>query len=133
MTKIKTAYLSGPISGLVNGNYDNFLKAQKKLEKEGYVVLNPHEIGKDIYNKWSKLDFTSKEKEQERWKEFMKEDIKYLLTCDCVFLLDNWETSPGATLELLIAQKLGIPIYYIKTFAEFDHTFQITKLSKMPV
>lgn len=133
MTKIRTAYLSGPISGLENGNHDNFLKAQKKLEKEGYVVLNPHEIGKDIYEKWSKLDFTSKEKQQERWMEFMKEDIKYLLTCNCVFILDNWETSPGATLELLIAQKLGIPIYHIKTFDEFDCSFQIVKHTRVPI
>lgn len=143
---IKIAYISGPISGLENGNFDKFKKAQEKLEKEGYVVMNPHEIGKDIYEKWSKkaelniefdtekVTFTqTKEEEKQMWCEFMKEDIKHLCIAELVFVLDNWETSPGSTLELLIAQKLNIPVYYMKDYSEFDVTFQISKFDRVPL
>lgn len=129
----KIAYISGPISGLENGNFQAFKNAEDKLQSEGYVVVNPHEIGKEIYNKWSKIDVKSKEQEEEMWREFMKEDIKYLVICHCVFLLDNWESSRGSTLELLICQKLGIPIYYMKNYEPFDVTFQIGKFDRLPI
>lgn len=134
----KIAYISGPISGLENGNFDNFQKAQIKLEKEGYVVMNPHEIGKDLYQKWSKIpkpENTSEAKayDEQMWREFMREDIKHLTIAECVFLLDNWETSRGSHLELLIAQKLGIPIYYMRDYSPFDITFQISKFDRIPV
>lgn len=138
MKKIKVAYISGPISGLTNGNADNFANAQKKLEKEGYVVINPHEIGKELYDKWSKIprpeDKVSEQNYQNAmWCEFMKQDIKYLVSCDCIFLLDNWNTSRGAKLELLIAQKLQIPIYYMKDYSEFDISLEISKNEKIPM
>lgn len=133
MNKKKIAYISGPISGLENGNFQNFQNAQKKLEKEGYIVENPHQIGKDLYEKWSKIINKTKDQEIEMWQEFMKEDIKHLCICNFVFLLDNWESSKGATLELLIAQKLGIKIYYMKDFSEFDVTFQISKFDRLPI
>lgn len=129
----KIAYISGPISGLENGNFQAFKNAEKKLTEEGYIVINPHEVGKDIYKKWSKILDRSKEQEEEMWIEFMKEDIKFLLTCQCLFLLDNWETSRGSTLELLLAQKLNIPIYYMKNYEPFDVTFQISKFDRIPV
>jgi nucleoside 2-deoxyribosyltransferase len=131
--KTKKAYISGPISGLENGNFDKFKFAQLKLEKEGYIVENPHEIGKEIYKKWSKIKIETQDQEKEMWNEFMKEDIKFLLLCDCVFVLDNWETSKGCVLELLIAQKLGIPIYYMKNYNELNLSFQITKFEKIPM
>lgn len=129
----KVAYISGPISGLENGNFQAFSSAQKKLEKEGYIVENPHEIGKLIYDKWSKVANITKEQEKEMWAEFMKEDIKKLTICDCVFVLDNWETSKGSTLELVIAQKLYMPIYYMKDYSSFKVTFQVSKFDKIPM
>lgn len=142
----KIAYISGPISGLKNGNYENFMLAQKILEKQDFIVINPHEISNHIYEKWAKIPEPENKKdlqeyENERWKEFMKNDIKYLLTCTHVFVLDNYETSRGALLEILIAQKLGLKIYKIKIqpnlidfdFIDFDIHFEIQKYPKITV
>lgn len=131
--KTKTAYISGPITGLMNGNFDAFQNAQRKLEHDGYIVHNPHEIGIEIYQRWSKTPPTTESDKKQMWREFMRVDIRYLMQSDCVFLLDNWESSPGATLELTIAQKLGIPIYYMRDGNEFNVTFQISKFDKIPV
>lgn len=136
--KPKLAYISGPISGLINGNFDAFQRAQTKLECEGYIVINPHEIGKDIYDKWAKIkrpdnNIDAREYDKQMWHEFMKHDIKHLVDCDCIFVLDNWETSPGARMELAIAQKLDIKIYYMNDYREFDISFTITKSERVPI
>lgn len=127
----KIAYVSGPMTGILNYNFDEFQKAQHKLEKDGYIVLNPHEIGKELYEKWSKVEVSSEEKRKEMWCEFMKLDIQHLMLADCVFVLRNWESSNGSVIELLNAQKLNIPIYYIDNYEPFETTFQIVKLDKV--
>lgn len=131
--KTKTAYISGPISGMENGNYEKFHNAQKQLEIEGYIVFNPHIVAKNVYDKWAKIEIKTSEQIFEMWSDFMRVDIEYLMKSDCVFLLDNWESSNGANLELLISQKLKIPIYYMKTRDAFDITFQIVKFNKVPI
>lgn len=138
MNKTKVAYISGPISGLVNGNADNFMKAQKKLESEGYIVVNPHEICKDIYDKWSKITrpeekVAAQNYDKEMWVDFMKRCIAHLVTCDCVFVLENWETSKGSKVELFNAQKLLISIYYMKDYSEFDIMLEISKVERIPM
>lgn len=136
--KTKIAYISGPITGLLNGNFDAFMLAQRKLETEGYICVNPHEINREIYDKWEKIqkpdnNVLLQNHENEMWCEFMKSDIQHLVKCDCVFLLDNYETSRGCRLEIVIAQKLNIPIYYMRDYKLFDITFDIKKQERVPV
>lgn len=129
----KIAYISGPISGLLNGNFDAFKAAQEKLEMEGYIVLNPHEICKDIYNKWALKPPTNGAEERVMWEEMMKECIRHLTLADDVFVLSNWETSKGATVELFIAQKLGISTYYSSNYETFQVAFGLQKLDRIPL
>lgn len=136
--KTKIAYISGPITGLLNGNFDSFMNAQKKLEHDGYIVVNPHEIGADIYKKWETIErpdnnVKAQKLNDEMWCEFMKNDIQHLVKCDCVMLLDNYETSRGCRLEIVIAQKLNIPIYYFRDYKLFDITFDIKKQERVPL
>lgn len=131
----KVAFISGPISGFENGNFEFFKHSQIYLEKKGYIVMNPHETRKDIYNKWAKtIDYEVKISEKTielMWIDFIKDDIKHLLIADCVFVLENWESCKGSNLQLMIAQKLGIPIYYMKNLLEFEVTFQLIRLDKI--
>jgi len=116
----KVAYISGPISGLQNGNSEAFFKAQKDLEKQGYIVVNPHEIGKELYNKWSTININTKELVEESWQDFMKNDIRHLTLCHVLFALEGWETSKGSKIEVYLANKLGIKIYSFKDFTEIN-------------
>lgn len=131
--KTKIAYISGPITGLENGNFDKFNRAQRELENNDFIVMNPHEIARDIYDKWSKIETKTRQQENEMWCEFMKRDIEFLMKADVVFLLENWESSRGSVMELLIAQKLNIPIYYFNNRIPFDVTFQIVKFDRIPI
>lgn len=93
-----TVYLSGPISGIKDGNWAAFEKAERIMI--GIVgtgnVVNPH-----------KLHHLA----GAQWIDYMKTDIKALLKCDAIYMLPGWEDSKGALIEHGIAHGLGYVIY----------------------
>jgi hypothetical protein len=87
-------YLSGPITGRDEKKYMNdFNSAELWLTGLGYDVVNPVSYTSDP--NWS-------------WEDYMRRDIKLLLDCDYIYLLDNWEYSKGARVEYNIACDVGI-------------------------
>ena len=46
------------------------------------------------------------------WRLHMKEDLKMLLDCDAICMMDGWEESKGATLEHDVASTCGLTVYY---------------------
>lgn len=90
-------YISGPITGMEDGNKQIFDKSANKLREIGYDTLNPWDL--DLIDK------------QSNWKNNLRRDIKYLVDCDAVLLLPGWELSPGAELEVTIAYYLGMGFY----------------------
>lgn len=123
----KVAYISGPISGLQNQNYEAFKTAQIELQKQDYVVVNPHEICAELYKEFSKIADPTEKDRKEFWIACMKKCLNYLTTCTHVFVLNNWNLSDGANIEILVAQKLQMKIYNYKDFSEFTLDFHITK------
>lgn len=95
MGKVKI-YISGKISGLPN-YAEKFAAAEAELTEKGYDVVNPLNNGIAP---------------GEPWHVQMKADIRLLLNCDAIFMLDNWEKSTGAALEHEIAFWLGLSITY---------------------
>lgn len=94
---MKTAYISGPMTGLPDLNKEEFIKAEATLRREGYEVVNPHTLPAPAHDKWE---------------AYMKNDIKYLMDCDVVAVLKDWDDSRGARLEVQIAHALGIEIIW---------------------
>ena len=94
----KKAYIAGPMSGYEEFNFPAFNRAEELLrESYGYKhVINP-----------AKLHPTT----DLPWVEFLKLDLRELITCDAVFLLKGWEKSRGATLEAFVAHTLGLRLY----------------------
>lgn len=91
-----TYYLSGPISGIDNQNWDAFERAEFGIRALGHGVVNPLKVQDGIVN----------------WEEAMRADLIALLKdCDGIVLLDGWPTSKGAGLELTVALALGLPVY----------------------
>lgn len=88
-------YIAGKITGLNHdATYIKFDQAETKMKAMGFEVVNPMNIvpaGTD-------------------WKLAMKLCLRSLVTCDAIFLLDDWKDSEGANLELHIARKLGLKI-----------------------
>lgn len=91
-----TIYIAGPMSGKPNYNYDEFNKHAKILRDGGRWgdVINPAEgfggdqsLPRDVY---------------------LRQALRNLAECDAIYLLDGWETSEGATMELAIANTIGL-------------------------
>lgn len=116
----EVCYVSGPMSGLSDHNYQEFDMAADQLRSEGYVVLNPAENFAGLTdNARTNCDRT----------HFMRLDIHALLQVDCVFVLDKWYRSKGARLEVAIAFELGIPVYTYSFRTQLSST-DLTSIDK---
>lgn len=92
MTRV---YLSGAMSGKDDLNFPLFNREATRLRSMGYRVVNPAELNPDPRTPWH---------------ECMKNDLKALLDCESIVMLEGWEDSQGAHLELHIAHRVGIKV-----------------------
>lgn len=94
-------YISGPISGLpLEPCILRFTAAELKMRKSGFETVNPFVINKS---------------RNRTWREYMVNDIKHLMHCDAIYMLDGWKNSKGARIEHFIATEMGIKIIYENT------------------
>ena len=91
-------YIAGKITGLDN-HKEKFGKKQKELESMGHTVINPTGLYEILGD-----DFSHS--------EYMKICYSLIDLCDCVYFLDNWADSTGATLEKDYAMDNGKDIIY---------------------
>lgn len=99
MDKKPKVYISGKISGLSEKEYkNNFNSAELLLTGLGYDVVNP---------------VSYPEIPNGTWEEYMKRDLKLLLGCDYIHMLDGWEDSRGARWEFNTALELNIERLYL--------------------
>lgn len=86
-------YISGPITGIDFGNRFAFSCARNALELCGYEVVDPSEVQLD---------------DEATWTDYMRADLKLLLDCDFIYMLEGWEKSRGARIERELAKNLRI-------------------------
>lgn len=91
-------------------NLHKFEIAEELLKASGFEVYSPiwhspHRANKD-YTPSTTL---------KAWADFMKADIKELMDCDFIFPLSGWEESPGAVIEVALAERLGIHTLQLET------------------
>jgi len=101
---MKLIYISGPMSGVENNNYPAFFNAQKKLELDGWKVINP-----------AALDKADPKDYRMQYKDYLQRDLLYLFQFDpdAIYLLKGWENSPGSQVELALFRALkGKEIIY---------------------
>lgn len=84
-------YISGSISGKKDYK-KRFKAAQKRLERRGYEVVNPADIGTLL-------------PESFEYGEYMAVDLLLLSRCDAIYMLEGWEDSTGAKAELSVAKQ----------------------------
>lgn len=91
-------YISGKITG-----YDNYMRkfelAESRLADMGYTVINPARINRELPR-------------NTYYDVFMKIALSLLFESDAIYMLDNWEDSPGANAEHALARALRLNIMY---------------------
>jgi hypothetical protein len=100
-------YISGKMTGLRDLNFPKFEAAEKLLRENGYEVVNPHKIHPvNCYH------YT--------WHDFMRNDIKALVDCHIIAVLDDWKESRGAIVEVQTALSLDIKMICAHTLKVID-------------
>ncbi len=91
-------YISGPMSGIENNNFDAFNDFEGKFDPEIEEFENPAKPGHI---------------EGYEWKDYLKLALRMMLECESVILLDGWQKSKGCLLELHVARSLDMRILKI--------------------
>lgn len=99
-------YISGPMSGVENLNYPEFNRVAKGLREAGYKVFNPAEIVLD------KTGMTP----DEVYEAYMSIYLEAIEKCDKIYLIKDWNKSPGAKRELKKAIELDLQVFLIGDF-----------------
>lgn len=94
-------YLSGPMSGIENLNFEAFAAGRQRLRSLGFAVMCPAEC--------SALTM-------EHPREFhMRRDLQMVMTADYIFVLPGWEDSKGACCEVVVGLEIGLSIIDYET------------------
>jgi hypothetical protein len=91
-------YISGAITNNPNA------KAQFDKAKKTLVELNK--------NYYPILPMDLPHYHDQKWSSYMREDIKAMMDCQGIYLIEGWEKSKGARIEKELAESLDFKIIY---------------------
>jgi len=102
MNQINIVYVCGPVTGRKHQETaSHFLAAEKRIRDDSnklIEVVNPIRLCKP----------------DAEWHKAMRICVRWLSMCDGIALLQGWQRSKNATLELKLAQDLRIPVVYVE-------------------
>lgn len=107
-------YVAGPMTGIEDFNFPAFNAAAERLRANGYEPINPADNDDG--------DPEIAANAGRPWEDYMRKDIADLIEADAIAVLPGWERSRGASLEVHIAQALGMPILDAETLLPFSET-----------
>lgn len=98
-------YISGPMSGKEDFNYERFDQVEERLGAMGYDVINP-----------AKLDREEGEApgsgSEQTHQEYLRRDVQVISSeADAVVVFDDWHNSRGSVCEAFIAVVMGLPVW----------------------
>lgn len=99
-----TLYVAGPMSGYPESNYPAFSRAADRLREEGFLVVNPATDNRVGFGGYT---------------DFLRDDLRLLLECDGVAVLDYWWESVGARNEVSVAGVLRMPVRTVDEWVDW--------------
>ena len=73
-----------------------FSNAEEYLEKLGFDVVNPSTVDSGIIS----------------YNDLLWADLRILMSCDAIYMLDNWKNSKGAKAEYYFADAIGLDVLF---------------------
>jgi nucleoside 2-deoxyribosyltransferase len=104
-------YIAGPMTGHENYNFDAFDKVRDYLKAAGHHPISPADIDR-LYEGWKvypPAGFVPTDDDRAR---FMRRDLNAIEGADAIYMMEGWENSKGARVELAYAEFLGKKIMY---------------------
>lgn len=93
-------YVAGPMTGIPENNYPEFLRVGALLADKGYTVLNPANID----------DHFAGAIGERTWQWYMRRALQMCVHSDGVATLPGWAHSRGASLEVHVARRLELAV-----------------------
>ena len=94
----KHLFISGPMLGHEDFNSAAFHEAAHLLGAAGYQVTNPA---------------NNSQASGERWKDRLRAEVKEMMDCDGVVILEGWQWSRVANAQINLAHALGMPVHSV--------------------
>lgn len=117
---ITTIYISGPMNGYPNLNQEAFRRIAKVITDRGFTAVIPHDIEAYPHAGECPVSYVDKTGEPRTTEHsaacYLRADLRVMLTCDVVLLMDNWHMSVGARVEHRVAVTCGIPTISVALF-----------------
>ncbi|HEX5437141.1 MAG TPA: DUF6378 domain-containing protein [Gemmatimonadaceae bacterium] len=116
-------YLAGPMTGYPLFNFPAFDYAAAQWRDAEWEVVSPADLTRAYWLRRFGEPFDPVCPDPairaggEIYREFLREDLRAILTCDAVALLSGWRASRGVAVELSVAEAMGLAIYDAHTFA----------------
>jgi len=116
-------YLAGPMTGYESFNFPEFHKQAAILRQQGHEVWSPAEHDIDVDG------FDPDKDESKSMDYYMQRDLPAVCAADAVAVLNGWERSDGACLEVYVGQYVGKPILCAYSLLPVDDVRKYLKLA----
>jgi hypothetical protein len=104
-------YLAGPMRGLRDWNFPAFDLAERLWRGAGHQPFSPAATCRVLGYALGDGTDPAAPVDDGHLRHVMSMDIACIMAADAIGLLPGWEDSTGATLELALAQFLGLGVY----------------------
>jgi hypothetical protein len=104
-------YIAGPINGKPDGNRPAFSEAAERIRRAGHQPLNPWDVPPDHDGRCCPGEPVEHDPDSgHTYGCYLRADIIWLMFCDAIMFLADWEQSKGASTEAHVAKSIGLPV-----------------------
>jgi hypothetical protein len=111
-------YLAGPMRGVPDCNFSAFAVAEQRWRDAGHSSISPARLSTALGLEPDRGDDLSTEEGRLHLRLAAQIDLAVLYAVDAIALLPRWRRSRGATMEVAVAQFLGLPTYDAETMLQ---------------
>jgi hypothetical protein len=107
-------YVAGPMTGKPLFNFPQFDMVSERLRAAGHEVISPADLTRQTWAERGIVfdpSLPPEKHEPTDYALYMRNDIQAVMDVDALVLLDGWEKSRGASMEVAIGHMFGKKFY----------------------